>query len=141
MSYEGWVVVTMREDERAREELGRAYFFLSISIARSNFSTASVYRCWSSRSSPLNHRPVSIFQVCGKDSDELIVLRLATLREGFHRSPEGRHRRADLFELVLRDSELDVTEYKVRIQYYRLVVVGFRFLELLEDEVDCMTSW
>lgn len=87
-------------------------------MARSNFSTASSYLCWSNNSSPLEIRErISAQSRLRNDYDiySLIILRLASLWEGFERPPEGRHAVRNVARLVLRDSQLDVAENELVI--------------------------
>lgn len=67
-------------------------------------------------------------------SDSLVVGRLASVREGLESFAEGSHAVGKVSLLVLRDSELDVTENKLIIQVGRLAVVFCSILELVHDE-------
>lgn len=117
----------------------RIYFVFSSSMARSNFSTASWKRCWSSRSSPLLHtfKTASIWH----DLEEhlLIILRLTPLRECLERSPERRHAISQVTRLVLRDGKLDLRENKGIVEGRSFRVVLRRFGELIHDEEHCGT--
>lgn len=70
-----------------------------------------------------------------REEHVLVVGWLASFRERFQSLPERGHAVRNLALLVLRNSELDMTENELVIQESGLVVVRGRLFEVVHDKV------
>ena len=75
---------------------------------------------------------------CTDDVDVLVVLGLAAIGECLECAPERRHAVRKVPGLVLGNSELDVAEHELVVEFGRLGVVFCRIRKLVHDEQDCV---